>query len=164
MATRKKTAVSSKKKSSPKKVIEHDPFSMSGEEQEDEVVESPQIIEEKTEAEQKSKNDVKAEIPPVAKEVSRCIDFGGSLVISEVEIFRNDLLNALQGGEDLVLDGGEIQQVDGAGLQLLAAFAQETEKMSVAFKWQAASQVLCEASAQLGLTEILQLNEICQAA
>jgi len=100
----------------------------------------------------------------VTKDESECIDFGSSLVISEVEVFRNDLLNALQNGEDLVLDGGEIQQADGAGLQLLAAFAQEAEKMSVAFKWQAASQVLCEASAQLGLTEILQLNEICQAA
>jgi len=152
MATRKKTAVSSKKKSSPKKVIEHDPFSMPEEEQENEVVESPQVTQEKTEA------------PSVTKEESECIDFGSSLVISEVEVFRNDLLNALQGGEDLVLDGGEIQQVDGAGLQLLAAFAQEAEKMSVAFKWQAASQVLCEASAQLGLTEILQLNEICQVA
>ncbi len=134
MATRKKVAASRQKKSSPKNVIEHDPLSLSEEEQANEVIE-PSVI-----------------------------DLGCSLMISEVESCRNDLLNALQGGQSLILDGSEIEQIDGAGLQLLAAVALEAEKLSVVFKWHGASQILCEAAGQLGLADIIQLNEICQAA
>ncbi|MFC1602036.1 STAS domain-containing protein [Pseudomonadota bacterium] len=165
MATRKKTAASSKKKSAPKQVIEHDPFSMA---EEDESTQSAQAM-----TVEKKSVDVGSEKKSTASEPteksapveeSDCIDLGSSLVISEVEVYRTTLLNALQEGGELVLDGGDIQQIDGAGLQLLSAFAKETGKIGVTYKWKAASQGLCEAASQLGLTEMLQLNETCQAA
>ena len=159
MATRKKVVATRKKKSSPKKVIEHDPLSMPDEEIEGEVIQSAQVEEKvkKADGEREMNDSSKVKSDDV-------VDLGCSLVISEVESCRNNLLEALQGGKALVLDGSEIQQIDGAGLQLLAAFAQEAEKLSVAFKWHGASQVLCDASRRLGLTEVLQLNAVCQAA
>jgi len=155
MATRKKTAASSKKKSSPKKVIEHDPLSLPDEEPETEQVKAET---QSDEGENKTKKE------STATESNDIIDLGDSLIISEVESCRNILLDALQGGKDLILDGSEIEQIDGAGLQLLAAVALDAEKMSVTLKWHGASQVLCEASGKLGLIDVMQLNEICQAA
>jgi len=157
MATRKKKAASSNKKSTPKQVIEHDPFSMS--EEETDVASSEQT--EHVMEEIAAVSDEVTEDSPAPSEVSACIDLTGSLIINEVEIHRNTLINALQEGGDLMLDGGEIEQIDGAGLQLLAAFAKEAEKTGISYKWNSVSPVLCEAAKQLGLTEVLQLNEAC---
>lgn len=141
MATQKKTVAAAKKKCTPKKVIEYDPLSMSEEPQKDEpLTTEPEIL-------------------PASKDNSASIDLGDSLVISEVDACRALLLNALQAGGDLVIDGAEIQQIDGAGVQLLAAFALEAERMHIAFKWSGSSTALCKASDQLGLTKVLQLNE-----
>jgi len=148
MATRKKTAASSKKKRTPKKVIEHDPLSATEEVQQDEgnVQADREIADVET------------------KDAGNVIELGSSLVISDVEAYHATLLAALQKGSDLVVDGGDIQQIDGAGLQLLAAFALEAKRMCIVFKWQAASPVLCEGSEQLGLSDALQLKDICKAA
>ncbi|GEM_PF-2125332 len=144
MAIQKKTTTT-KKKRTPKKVIEHDPLSMPEELHEEEPVITESIISD-------------------SKKNSDAIDLGGSLVISEVEAIRGDLLETLQSGKDLIIDGAEIEQIDGAGLQLLAACILEAERMHVTLKWCGASQTLCSAADQLGLTETLQLNEIGQAA
>ncbi len=141
MTTQKKTAATARKKRTPKKVIEHDPLSMSEEPQEDEPVTS------------------EPNISSASQGNSTPVDLGGSLVISEVDASRGLLLDALQAGRDLVIDGAEIQQIDGAGLQLLAAFALEAERMHIAFTWSGASAVLCNASDQLGLTKALQLDK-----
>jgi len=162
MATRKKAATTTKKKRSPRKVIAHDPLSMSDEKQEDEATIQSVNEQEMTEPEVMESEAIKD--LSVSKKSGNSIDLGGSLVISEVEAYRSALLEALQGDSDIVIDGAEIEQIDGAGLQLLAAFALEAEKMHIAFKWCGASLVLCEASGQLGLAEVLRLNQICQAA
>ena len=135
-------------------MIEHDPFSMS---EEDGSTDSVQA--EKVESDSVDVASKKKATSPVPEEENACIDLGSSLIINEVETYRNTLLDALQAGSDLVLDGGEIQQIDGAGLQLLAAFAKEAEKTGVPCRWHAVSQVLCEAANRLDLSATLQLDE-----
>jgi len=154
MAIQKKTATTNKKRT-PKKVIEHDPLSMPEELHEEEPVIAESIA---------SDSDEVTETPPDSEKNRGAIDLGGSLVISEVEVIRSDLLEALQSGKDLMIDGAEIEQIDGAGLQLLAACVLEAERMHVTLKWCGASPALCSAADQLGLTETLRLNEIGQAA
>jgi len=161
MATQKQTTIT-KKKGRAKKVIVHDPLSMADEKQEGEA--TMQSAEEPEMTKPKAMESEATEGLSVTKKSGNSIDLGGSLVINEVEAYRNVLLGALQGDGDLIIDGTEIEQIDGAGLQLLAAFALEAEKMQIMFKWCGASSVLCEASAQLGLAEVLRLNQICQAA
>ncbi len=162
MATRKKAATTIKKKRSPKKVIAHDPLSMSDERQEDGATIQSGEEHEMTKPEVMESEAI--EDLSASKKRGNSINLGGSLVISEVDAYRSTLLEALQGDGDLIIDGAEIEQIDGAGLQLLAAFALEAEKMHIAFKWRGASSVLCEASGQLGLAEVLRLNQIGQAA
>ncbi len=152
MAKQNKTATS-KKKRAPKKVIEHDPLS---------ILEEPHNEGGTTAESATSKSEETSEA--ASKQSSNAIDLGCSLVISDVEASRCALLEMLQSGSDFIIDGAEIEQIDGAGLQLLATCILEAEKMHVAFKWRGASSALCNAASQLGLTEILQLNDICQAA
>ncbi|MCF6354556.1 MAG: STAS domain-containing protein [Candidatus Polarisedimenticolaceae bacterium] len=154
MAIQKKTATT-KKKRAPKKVIEHDPLSMPEELHEEEPVIAESITRD---------SDKVTATPPGSEKNSDVIDLGGSLVISEVEAIRSGLLEALQSGKDLVIDGAEVEQIDGAGLQLLVACILEAERMHVTFKWCGASPALCCAADQLGLTEALQLDEIARAA
>ena len=153
MAKQNKTATS-KKKRAPKKVIEHDPLS---------ILEEPHN-EGGTTAESATSESEETSEAAASKQSSNAIDLGCSLVISDVEASRCALLEMLQSGSDFIIDGAEIEQIDGAGLQLLATCILEAEKMHVAFKWRGASSALCNAASQLGLTEILQLNDICQAA
>jgi ABC-type transporter Mla MlaB component len=55
------------------------------------------------------------------------------------------------------LDGAAVEKVDGAAMQLLVAFRRAAAKGSCAVIWSAASDVLREASALLGLDGELDL-------
>jgi len=126
----------STKKSGTKSGIENDPLVAPGDAQEESGAEVPVAI---------------------VDEVDR-IDFGDSLMISDVADLHVHLMAALNTTRVIKLSGGDIQQIDGAGMQLLAAFVKEIVKMHVAFEWNNASPVLCEAAAQLGLADMLQLD------
>jgi len=53
------------------------------------------------------------------------------------------------------LDAGQVERVDTAALQLLAAFCRALREAGVSLQWRSASGPLCEAAATLGLSEIL---------
>ncbi len=148
----------SRKKRASKKIIAHDPLSMPDEQHEEEGEETAM------EAVKTDDKEETADVPSAEPKSNRAIELGDALVISEVETVRAMLLEALQDGEDLFLDGSEIEQIDGAGLQLLAACILEAERMHVAFKWHSASPTLCSAAEQLGLTKVLQLDGMDKAA
>ncbi len=156
MSAQNKTEKSRKKRTS-KKIIAHDPLSMPDEQHEEEKEAAMEAVK----ADDKEET---ADAPAVEPKSGMAIELGDALVISEVETVRAMLLEALQGGEDLFLDGSEIEQIDGAGLQLLAACILEAERMHVAFKWHSASPTLCSAAEQLGLTKVLQLDGMDKAA
>jgi ABC-type transporter Mla MlaB component len=56
-----------------------------------------------------------------------------------------------------VLDGGMVERVDTAALQLLAVFRREAAARGVAVEWRGASDVLRDGAARLGLTQTLEL-------
>jgi anti-anti-sigma regulatory factor len=57
----------------------------------------------------------------------------------------------------VVLNGGEVERIDTAFLQLLMLFRRELEMRGGSLKWQGASEVLVEGAGLLGLTRILDL-------
>ena len=86
------------------------------------------------------------------------LSLGPALTIVEVAAVRGQLQAALTGEGELRLSAGELEQLDGAGLQLLAAFCKEAAKQERAVKWTAASPVLMSAAELLGLDEGLGLH------
>jgi len=70
--------------------------------------------------------------------------------------FKQQLVGAL-GHDAIVLDGGAVERVDTAALQLLVVFQRELDARHRVPAWQSASPVLTEAAEVLGLTEILKM-------
>lgn len=57
----------------------------------------------------------------------------------------------------VVLNGGEVERVDTAFLQLLMLFRRELETRGSSLRWHGASDALVEGAGLLGLTRILDL-------
>jgi ABC-type transporter Mla MlaB component len=55
------------------------------------------------------------------------------------------------------VDAGEVEQVDGAVLQLFASFVPAAETAGVFVEWQAVSDAFRAAADRLGLAALLQL-------
>lgn len=60
-------------------------------------------------------------------------------------------------GNPVVVNAGDVQRIDTAGLQLLVALAQRQKAAGRALEWKAASPELRQCSARLGLDEVLGL-------
>ena len=155
------------RKRSKKSVIEHDPLAAAEEEQLVET-EKPETVEEEPPVEAAKQEAVEAEpeveVAETAADSATVFTFEDSLTISDVADLHQSLTEALSETGEIRLDGSEIRQADGAGMQLLAGFAQEAVKLHVPFKWLGASEELCEAATQLGLAKTLQLDEVNEAA
>lgn len=89
---------------------------------------------------------------------------GEAIVISNVQEWHEKMLAAISNQDKLVLDGSEIDQIDGTGLQLLVALMKEAVTNKKNITWKAASDTLCQNAAQLGVTEILGLDSLSGAA
>ena len=80
-----------------------------------------------------------------------------SLTVADVGDFYEVLQRRLQGAESLLLDGRNVEMIDGAGLQLLAAGLKEATELGRPARWLHASPPLHRAAATVGLTDALQL-------
>ncbi len=69
---------------------------------------------------------------------------------------KETLLQAAE-AQIVVLNGGEVERVDTAFLQLLMLFRRELETRGGSLKWHGVSEALAEGAALLGLTRILDL-------
>lgn len=69
---------------------------------------------------------------------------------------KADLLGAL-GAEAIVLDGGAVERIDTAALQLLVMFQRELGARNSALRWSGTSDALNDAAALLGLTQMVNL-------
>lgn len=58
----------------------------------------------------------------------------------------------------LILDGGQVNRIDGASLQLLAMFYREAHTQGYTIEWKNPSAALQHAAGFLGLTQWLGLN------
>jgi len=68
-----------------------------------------------------------------------------------------DALRAALAVPAATLDGGAVERVDTAALQLLAVFRREAAARGVAVAWAGASAALHDGAARLGLVQTLEL-------
>ncbi len=67
-------------------------------------------------------------------------------------------------GDPVVVDGGGVERIDTAGLQLLVALVLEQQRTSRGLEWKAASPELLKCGRRLGLLGVLGLEAIAGAA
>ncbi|RDH86953.1 MAG: hypothetical protein DIZ77_18740 [endosymbiont of Seepiophila jonesi] len=103
---------------------------------------------------------VEATVPAVKENV---VSLGESLTIQEVAGMLETLRRSLEMGGTVTLNAEELDQMDGAGIQLLCTFAKEAVNQHIEIKWGATTEKLKSAAELLGLAEVLKLS-IKQAA
>ncbi|MCF6282936.1 MAG: STAS domain-containing protein [Candidatus Polarisedimenticolaceae bacterium] len=123
----------------------------------------------KPKAKPKSKSNVEVEVVPqpamesvMATEVSSAsnqINLGSSLGIQEVAQVLAEIKTAFDLGSPVELNGGDVERVDGAGLQLLCMLIKTGGEQEVSVSWQSASETLIDGAKQLGLQDLLQMKE-----
>jgi anti-anti-sigma regulatory factor len=86
------------------------------------------------------------------------LDLGKVLTIAQVEDWHQRLAGIFDLREPISLNGGDIEKIDSAGLQLLVALMKEAEAIGVQVNWGAVSNLLKQNANQLGLGAILRLN------
>lgn len=82
-----------------------------------------------------------------------------SLTIADVGDYHAVLGASLEGGGPIRIDAGGLDAIDGAGLQLLAAFVKSADAKALGVTWVAVSESLSAAARRLGVTESLRLAE-----
>jgi len=96
---------------------------------------------------------------PMEQMDGRVLELDSCLTIAEVGPLAEQLAGVFDSGDSLVLNGGEIEQIDGAGIQLLAGLMKEAAAQQAQVAWSGTTVVLREAAAQLGLAELLHLHQ-----
>jgi anti-anti-sigma regulatory factor len=87
------------------------------------------------------------------------IDLGSALVLQDIAQWQVRLSEGLDSTDCLVLSGAEIEQIDGAGLQLLAALRLEADEKGKSVVWKGVSGELYKAAQIVGLDQVLGLGE-----
>jgi anti-anti-sigma regulatory factor len=93
-----------------------------------------------------------AESKPVAGRVV----LGTACTIHEAQALRAHLLELAAHPGPYEIDGGGVEQIDTAGVQLVVAFALDCLERNVAYAWKARSPVLEEAIRVLGVGALLE--------
>jgi anti-anti-sigma factor len=86
------------------------------------------------------------------------LDLGKVLTISQVADWREKLVGVFDLREPIVINGGDIEKIDSAGLQLLVALMKEADATGAKIEWRAASELLKQNASQLGLDGVLHLE------
>ncbi|HKT28544.1 STAS domain-containing protein [Dyella sp.] len=76
--------------------------------------------------------------------------------IAEVGALHTQLRGALESSQ-IILDGGAVDRIDTAALQLLVVFQREAKQRERQLQWAGASAPLYDAASQLGLVEAMAL-------
>lgn len=94
---------------------------------------------------------------PVAPEsVGGRIVLGTACTIHEAQALRAHLLERAAHPGPYEIDGGGVEQIDTAGLQLVVAFALDCLERNVHYVWKARSPILEEAIRVLGVAALLE--------
>ncbi|WP_456406100.1 STAS domain-containing protein [Thiolapillus sp.] len=89
---------------------------------------------------------------------SKPITLDAHLELDLLPALAKEILETLEHGESLELDGSKVQSIDGATIQLLLAAVQTAEQKKVPCSWRQPSASLKEAAALMGLTDDLLLE------
>jgi len=130
--------------SDKKKVMEHDPLAEMGNDDDPQAVSAEQDDAQET-----------AAVSDVG-----VLDFEQSLTIAEVGELRETLLIQCDTENTLNLKGGDIESIDGAGLQFLASLVKEATEMHIVITWIDASDELKKAAESVGLAGVLGLDDV----
>lgn len=123
-----------------KQLIQHDPFEA---------------------AETAEENNKQVQQSEVGKPLqAQHFDLGLSLTIEEAEEHKKALMELIVEGGCLQLNGENIEQIDAAGLQLLAAFFGEIEQRQLDVSWTEVSKPLYQAAQLVGLDDALKMQTI----
>lgn len=98
-------------------------------------------------------------VAPSAAIEQGIIELGDQLVISNVGKVRAEWMDRIVAGVEspIVIEGGDLQMVDTAGLQLVVALIRELNEDGVSWQWGGRSDLLQSSAAQLGITEMMSL-------
>ena len=98
---------------------------------------------------------------PVAVDATaelRELDLEESLTIADVSDVYRQAAEVFGGSRRIRLKADALEQVDGAGIQLLAAIMREATAQHVEIGWSGVSEALRGAAAQLGLEAVLHFD------
>jgi ABC-type transporter Mla MlaB component len=85
------------------------------------------------------------------------VTLADNLEIAQVQTLGTTLRDALAQAQPVTLDAAAVQRVDGAALQVLAAFVRTAQARGVPVSWQAVPEALTRAAGLLGLKDVLWL-------
>ena len=106
-----------------------------------------------------TKKNSSGEIGRISESVQFSIALSESVDIADIGGLQQRLEHALKVESSmLVLDGEQVNRIDGASLQLLAMFYREARTQGYAIEWKNPSSALQHAAGFLGLTQWLGLN------
>jgi anti-anti-sigma regulatory factor len=96
--------------------------------------------------------------PADAADAGSAFALEATFTIAEVAAERDRLAAAVTPGGELVIDAGELELIDGAALQLLAAVASECRARECRLAWRNVPGTLQRSAAAMGLEEALGLH------
>ncbi len=135
----------------------------------EEAVEQPPVVEEPAQVEVSAPEpaaspEVPATTPAIEVEQpaaagNGAFDLGEQLVISNVGKTRAEWMDRIVAGVEspITIEGGEIQSIDTAGLQLVIALIRELNEDGVSWQWGGCSELLQTSASQLGLSQSMSL-------
>ncbi len=88
------------------------------------------------------------------------LKLGQELTIQVIDEVRDSWLQELGQNGDLTIDAADLEQVDGAGIQLLLSLVQTIEARGNRIKWSGISDALSSGAKTVGLAENLKLDQI----
>jgi anti-anti-sigma regulatory factor len=103
-------------------------------------------------------NDREVDEAADAAEAGGVVALEANFTIAEVAGQRDRLAAAVVPGGELLVDAGELEMIDGAALQLLAAVANECRARACRLTWRNVPETLRRNAAVMGLEEALGLH------
>jgi anti-anti-sigma regulatory factor len=88
------------------------------------------------------------------------IELGARLSIAEAVDLHRMFTERVAQGAAIVIDGGKVEEVDTAILQLLASVWMTGAKQGVECRWQTASEALRRIAKLIGVAELLNLDSV----
>jgi anti-anti-sigma regulatory factor len=87
-------------------------------------------------------------------------DLGTTLTIADAESLKGQFIELLAEGAPITLNAVDVDQCDGAGLQLLSVFYKEASSRDIKVSWSSVSSNFHEAVSLMGLVNALGLENV----
>jgi ABC-type transporter Mla MlaB component len=100
----------------------------------------------------------KARVAPAGKRAAARLVLGTDCTLREAPALQAQLIATVSRTDTVTVDGGAVERIDAAALQLLVAFARRETAAGRRLAWTAASGELLGAGARLGVLEALNLS------